>query len=127
MIASSDRGDWQARNRAIDRGTEARSIGYAPGNLGKSLLWSSADLTSLFIIITLMAVAAYLAGTWMLIALGGDIIVDLFAGKANAQAGQRGITYRLVLLIVAPLCALSFAGLFALSSRFGRLTLPFKC
>lgn len=93
--------------------SELRAIGYSAGNLGKNLLWSAADLTLLFILTDILGLPPGFAGTVMMLALIGDMVIDLSAGRLAAAAERYGIGYGHMLWAFAPACALSFAILYA--------------
>ena len=95
--------------------SELRAIGYSAGNLGKNLLWSAADLTLLFILTDILGLPPGFAGTVMMLALVGDMVIDLSAGRLAAAAERYGIGYGHMLWVFAPACALSFAILYALA------------
>lgn len=99
--------------------TELRAIGYSAGNLGKNLLWSAADLTLLFILTDILGLPPGFAGTVMMLALVGDMVIDLGAGRLAAAAERFGIGYHHMLWLFAPACAASFALLYALAGEGG--------
>jgi glycoside/pentoside/hexuronide:cation symporter, GPH family len=103
-----------ARVARLSLRTELPAIGYATGNLGKVVLWSSAELTLLFLMTEVMGIRAGIAGTLLLATLLLDIAIDLFAGRINAAARRRGVPYRRLMLAGAPACAAGFALLYAL-------------
>jgi hypothetical protein len=94
--------------------SELRAIDYSAGNLGKNLLWSAADLTLLFILTDILGLPPGFAGTVMMLALVGDMVIDLSAGRLAAAAERYGIGYGHMLWLFAPACAASFALLYAL-------------
>jgi len=94
---------------------ELRAIGYASGNLGKNLLWSAADLTLLFVFTDILGLSPSLAGMLMMLALAGDIAIDLAVGRIAAAAERYGIGYHHMLRVFAPLCGASFAALYLLA------------
>lgn len=91
-----------------------RALGYSSGNLGKSLVWSGADLTLFFLLTEVLHFEPAAAGGIMLIALLGDVIIDLAAGRLNAYYLHRGFAFWQLLAFAAPVCAVSFAVLFSL-------------
>lgn len=95
--------------------SELRAIGYSAGNLGKNLLWSAADLTLLFILTDILGLPPGFAGTVMMLALVGDMVIDLSAGRLSAAAERYGINYGHMLWLFAPACGASFALLYTLA------------
>ena len=71
-----------------------RLIGYASGNFGKNLVWSTADITLLFILTDLIGLPVTSAALLMTIAVAGDLIFDLLAGAISAQVKAYGAGYR---------------------------------
>jgi Na+/melibiose symporter-like transporter len=89
-------------------------IGYASGNFGKNLLWSTADLTLLFLFTDVMAVDPAVAGWVILASLCINALLDpLMGGLADRVRSPLGRSAPLI-LVGAPLCGLAFAALYAL-------------
>ncbi|KAB7647459.1 MFS transporter [Polymorphobacter fuscus] len=64
-------------------------IGYASGNFGKNLLWSTADLTLLFLFTDVMAVDPAVAGWVILASLCINALLDpLMGGLADRVRSQ---------------------------------------
>ncbi|MGB3930293.1 MAG: hypothetical protein WBL20_15180, partial [Sphingobium sp.] len=59
--------------------SEGRSISYASGNFGKALVFSSADLTILYLLTDVLDVPGAQAANLMLIAILGDLLFDMLA------------------------------------------------
>lgn len=85
----------------------AVQIGYASGNLGKSILWASFESFLLFYLVTIAGFSAWLAGGVLAAAMIWDGLADLAVaygtdrhGKANALVG--------LVLVGAPLGAIGF-------------------
>ena len=93
---------------------EARAIGYSAGNFGKNLMWSSADLVLMFLLTNVVGFSPGLAGSLMLVAMIGDVCIDILAGRLSAQFLRHRIAYRHILLLIAPFCAAAYAALFCL-------------
>lgn len=100
--------------------SELRAIGYSAGNLGKNLLWSAADLTLLFILTDILGLPPGFAGTVMMLALIGDMVIDLSAGRLSAGAERYGIHYGHMLWMFSPACGASFAMLYTLAEAGSR-------
>jgi GPH family glycoside/pentoside/hexuronide:cation symporter len=93
---------------------EGRLVAYASGNFGKALVFSSADLTILFLLTDLLGLSAAQAGTLMLVAVAGDLVLDLIAAKLVIRLRRRGRGYRWLVIAGAVPCGLAFAGLYAM-------------
>ena len=93
---------------------EWRLIGYASGNFGKNLVWSTADITLLFILTDLVGMPVASAALLMTIAVGGDLIFDLLAGAISAQVKAYGAGYRWLITHAAIPCGIAFMLLYAL-------------
>lgn len=102
--------------RLLHRDTkrELRLIGYASGNFGKNLVWSTADLTLLFILTDLIGLPMTSAALLMTIAVAGDLVFDLFAGAISARVRAYSAGYRLLITFGAIPCGVTFAVLYAL-------------
>lgn len=93
---------------------ELRLLGYASGNFGKNLVWSTADITLLFILTDLVGLPTASAALLMTIAFVGDLIFDVLAGVISARVKAfGGGTRRLITLTAIP-CGIAFALLYAL-------------
>jgi GPH family glycoside/pentoside/hexuronide:cation symporter len=94
--------------------SQPQLVGYAAGNFGKNLLWSTADLTLLFLFTDVMAIDPAVAGWVILASLCINALLDpLMGGLADRVRSPLGRSAPLI-LIGAPLCGLAFAGLYAL-------------
>ena len=91
-----------------------RLIGYASGNFGKNLVWSTADLTLLFILTDLIGLPVTSVALLMTIAVAGDLIFDMFAGAISAQVKAYGAGYRWLITYAALPCSIAFMLLYAL-------------
>lgn len=91
-------------------------MAYASGNLGKVLLWSTTELTLLFLLTEVIGLEPGFAGTLLLVTLLADILFDLLAGRIAAGAGSNGLSYAALVGIGTPVCAGGFAILFTLPS-----------
>lgn len=85
----------------------AVQIGYASGNLGKSILWSSFESFLLFYLITIAGFSAWLAGGVLAAAMIWDGLADLGVAYLTDRHGRPDALPRLV-LVGAPLGALGF-------------------
>lgn len=89
-------------------------IGYASGNFGKAIVLGSIDVTLLFLLTDIIGMPPGQVSLLMLIVFLGDLVFDLGAGMAAAQADRRDIGYpRLIALSALP-CACAFGALYAL-------------
>jgi len=93
---------------------EARLIGYASGNFGKNLVWSTADLTLLFILTDLIGLPMRSAALLMTIAVVGDLVFDILAGAVSAQVKAYGVGYRWLITFGVIPCGIAFMVLYAL-------------
>ncbi len=93
---------------------ELRLVGYASGNFGKNLVWSTTDITFLFILTDLIGLPVTSAALVMTIAFVGDLIFDILAGAVSAKVkAYNAGTRRLITLAAIP-CGFSFMLLYAL-------------
>lgn len=88
--------------------SRASKIGYASGNLGKSVLWSTLDLFFLFILTELWGVPPVEAGLIVMIALIFDGLAAPLMGILADRTPPRYGKYGPYLALGAPLCAASF-------------------
>lgn len=93
---------------------EIRMAGYAAGNFGKNIVWSSADLTLLFVLTDLLHLPPMLAGSFMLIGTLSDLVFDVLITALIGKAVAAGVEYRVFLVVGAPVCGLFFTLLYAL-------------
>ncbi|HEY0342317.1 MAG TPA: MFS transporter, partial [Steroidobacteraceae bacterium] len=93
---------------------EWRLIGYASGNFGKNLVWSTADITLLFILTDLIGLPVTSAALLMTIAVAGDLVFDILAGAISAQVKAYGAGYRWLITYAAIPCGVAFMLLYAL-------------
>jgi GPH family glycoside/pentoside/hexuronide:cation symporter len=91
----------------------ARSTLNASGNFGKNSLWNTTEVLLLFLLTDILGMAPAVAGFViffsLLIAAILDPIVGLLAERIRTPLGQFGP----LLVVGAPLAALSFIGLMA--------------
>jgi GPH family glycoside/pentoside/hexuronide:cation symporter len=90
----------------------ARKVGYASGNFGKSVVWSSIDYLLLYFLTDIWGIPASIAGLIILAGLLWDGITDPLVGYIADRTDSRAGKYGPFLVIGAPLCALSFTLLF---------------
>jgi glycoside/pentoside/hexuronide:cation symporter, GPH family len=93
---------------------ELRIIGYASGNFGKNLVWSTADMTLLFILTDLIGLPTSSAALLMTIAVAGDLVFDILAGAISAQVKAYSAGYRWLITLGAIPCGVAFMLLYAL-------------
>ncbi|MEO1245762.1 MAG: MFS transporter [Pseudomonadota bacterium] len=92
----------------------ARETVYASGNFGKNILWHSADVALLFVFTELLGIDPRIAGTLILASLVFDGILDPVVGLLAERLRTRWGRYGPLLLVGAPLSAVTFTWLFAL-------------
>lgn len=93
---------------------EGRLLAYASGNFGKALVFSSADLTILFLLTDLLGLSATAAGSIMLVAVLGDLVLDLLAARLVIRLRRGGRDYRWLVTAGAVPCGCAFALLYAM-------------
>lgn len=101
-------------SRMVSEPGVLRSTVYASGNLGKNLLWHSAEVALLFVFTELLELPPALAGTLILVSLAVDATLDPIVGVLTERLRSPWGQYGPLLLVGSPLAALSFVGLFAL-------------
>lgn len=94
------------------RFSKRNRIGYASGNLGKSLFWTSLEYLLLFYLTDLMGIPPAMAGIIIVVSLVWDGITDPLMGYWVDRRAARGHDYRPYLRWGPPLCALAFATIF---------------
>ena len=104
---SSGDGRRMREDRPIIR--EAHYLAYASGNLGKNLIWSTAEFTLLFMLTDMLGVDPAVAGLVFLAGLMVDAVADLGVGAAAQRAAHPLRLYGWFILLGAPLCAATFA------------------
>jgi GPH family glycoside/pentoside/hexuronide:cation symporter len=93
---------------------ELRLVRYASGNFGKNLVWSTADITLLFILTDLIGLPTTSAALLMTFAFAGDLIFDILAGAISTQVKAfSGGTRKLITFAAIP-CGVAFMLLYAL-------------
>lgn len=85
----------------------AVQIGYASGNLGKSIVWASFESFLLFYLVTIVGFSAWLAGGVLAAAMIWDGLADFVVAYGTDRHGKANALARLVLL-GAPLGAIGF-------------------
>jgi GPH family glycoside/pentoside/hexuronide:cation symporter len=93
---------------------ELRLVRYAGGNFGKNIVWSTADLTLLFILTDLVGLPTTSAALLMTIAFAGDLLFDVLAGVISAQVKAYNAGTRRLITFAALPCGIAFALLYAL-------------
>lgn len=89
-----------------------RQIGYASGNLGKSLLWTSLDYLALFYMTEIVGIPIHWAGAIILVTLLWDAAINPFIGYWIDQRSARGADYRPFLRWAPVGTAIFFVALF---------------
>lgn len=97
----------------IDPRREWRFVRYASGNFGKNLVWSTADLTLLFILTDLVELPTSSAAVLMTIAFLGDLMFDVLAGAISARAKTYSNGTRRLITFAAVPCGIAFMLLYA--------------
>lgn len=82
-------------------------IGYASGNLGKSILWASFESFLLFYLVTIAGFSAWLAGGVLAAAMIWDGLADFAVAYGTDRHGKANALASLV-LVGAPLGAIGF-------------------
>ena len=93
-----------------------RQLGYASGNFGKSLLWTSLDYLLLFYMTEVVGIPAVWAGAIILVSLLWDASINPFIGYWIDRRAARGLDYRPFLRWAPVATALAFVALFWLPS-----------
>lgn len=96
---------------------ELRLLAYSSGNFAKNLVFSSADLTFLFILTELVGLSAGHAASIMLAALLGDLVFDFAVAKIVIALRRHGKGYRWLLVMAAPPCGLAFAFVYSMPAH----------
>ncbi len=89
-------------------------VGYSVANFGKNLVLSTADITFFYVLTDMLGLSAHAAGSLMLLALIGDLILEIGIAGLVARVRRFGIGYRMLIMIGAPPCGVAFALLYAL-------------
>lgn len=99
--------------------------GYASGNLGKSLLWTSLEYFLLFYLTDLVGIPASTAGLIILVSLAWDGAINPLIGYwLDLRAGQ-GKDYRPFLQFAPPVAALLFVAIFIQPFGMGGSAIPY--
>lgn len=89
-------------------------IGYASGNLGKSLQWNTVDFLYLFFLTDIIGIPTATAGLVILASLVWDGISDPLVGYVIDRFGKRLGTYQRIILWATPFSFAGFLAIFAL-------------
>ena len=112
----------------MNLGGEARYIAYSSGNFAKNILWSTADVTLLYVLTDLLQVPATTAGTIFLVGLLCDAVLDPVVGTYAERTRTRLGQYGPFIIIGAPLSAAAFFLLYSLPAlQVRRLDLIVVC
>lgn len=93
---------------------DVRRLIYASGNYGKNILWGTAEITLLFMMTDMLGVSPAMAGLILLGSLVVDGMLDPLVGHIADRLQTPLGRYGPLILLGAPLCALSFSALYAL-------------
>lgn len=94
-------------------------IGYAAGNLGKSVVWASFESFLLFYLVTIAGLSPLLAGSILTVMMICDGTADILVSWWADRYGRANVLSRLI-ACGAPLCGISFGMIFALPQAAGR-------
>lgn len=92
----------------------ASSFGYASGNFGKNIIANTLGYFLLFYITDVLSIDAKVAGLVIFSALIVDAILDPIIGFISDRTYSRFGKYGGFIIFGAPLCAMSFVGIFFL-------------
>lgn len=99
-----------------------RQVGYASGNFGKSLVWTSLDYFVLFYMTEVAGISAVWAGSIILISLLWDASINPFIGYWIDRRAASGLDYRPFLRWAPVATAFAFVALFWLPSASSATT-----
>lgn len=114
MIVSVLSAPPDAKAQPPERMPFLAKLGYASGNLGKSLQWNTVDFLYLYFLTDLLGIPASLAGVIILVSLVWDGISDPLVGYLIDRAGGRLASYQRLILYFAPLALMGFLSIFLL-------------
>lgn len=97
---------------AIGRGW--RLGAYASGNFGKNILWGTGEVTLLFMLTDLLGLNPALAGSLLLASLVFDAVLDPLVGHIADRFPSRLGKFGGLIILGAPVAALSFVALYSL-------------
>ncbi len=89
-----------------------RQIGYASGNFGKSLLWTSLEYLFLFYLTDIVGISPEVAGLMILLSLIWDGVINPFIGYWIDRRSTMKLDYRPFLRLAPPLAGLLFVAVF---------------
>jgi Na+/melibiose symporter-like transporter len=98
------------------------NLGYAFGNLGKSIVWTSFESFLHFYLVTFAGISPLSAGGLLAGAMFWDACADIVVGYFTDRNGRSDMLARLI-LIGAPLCGAAFWAVFALPARSHHLAI----
>ncbi|RVU02314.1 hypothetical protein EOE18_17280 [Novosphingobium umbonatum] len=87
-------------------------LGYASGNLGKSVIWASFESFMLFYLVSVLGMEPLIAGSLLALMLVWDGLADLGIAYWTDHRGRADMLGRLI-LIGAPMTAFGFWAIFA--------------
>jgi GPH family glycoside/pentoside/hexuronide:cation symporter len=94
-----------------------RQLGYASGNLGKSLMWTSLDYLLLFYLTEVAGIPVGWAGAIILLSLLWDAAINPFIGYWIDRRASAGLDYRPFLRWAPVASGIGFVALFWLPSE----------
>lgn len=98
----------------------AVKLGYAMGNMGKSVIWASFESFMLFYLVTVLGMEPLAAGTLLAATLVWDGLADVAVAYWTDRRGRSDMLARLI-LVGAPMVALGFWAIFGAAPGPGRI------
>lgn len=95
-------------------------LGYASGNMGKSVIWASFDIFMLFYLVSVLGMEPLTAGALLAVTLVWDGLADVVVAFWTDRRGGSDMLARLI-LVGAPMVALGFWAIFAAAPGPGRI------
>lgn len=105
--------DVSAASEPLRLGLSAK-LGYASGNLGKSIQWNTVDFLYLYFLTDLIGLSPGVAGLIILVSLVWDGVSDPLVGYLIDRFGARVGSYQRLVIWFAPIAALGFMAIFLL-------------
>ncbi|TCM07432.1 MFS transporter [Sphingomonas sp. PP-CC-3G-468] len=100
----------------------AVNLGYAAGNLGKSIVWTTCESFLLFYLVTVAGFPPLSAGALLSAMMVWDACADVVVGHLVDRYARPDMLGRLI-QIGAPLCGMAFWAIFAIPARSSPLLL----
>lgn len=95
-------------------------VGYASGNLGKSMMWTSLEYLLLFYLTDIVGIPPALAGLMILVSLTWDGAINPLIGYWLDRRASEGKDYRPFLRWAPPVAALLFVAIFWVPTGDGK-------